>query len=350
MEFLENIEFKYGDCDTDRLPKRLIWDRSFKIDSKSMDPKNPNRGKYQHSPDYGIQVFTDGSLDPKDGIAGSGVNIGLGLIKLSYNIGEKSVFLAEIFAIKKACQWILHNRGDFKGKKVTIFCDSQAALKSLQKIEVTSKCVLRTIDLLNGLGNILSDLTLTWVRSHTGECSGNSVADDLANEGRLLPEVATDAPKTPWALIKSDLIKKVNAYWSFMWMQQNTCRQSKDFFPKVDYSRSFELLTLTRKQWSKIVALMTGHCGLARHLFLCSDPFDEESTPPTCPRCEEDDDTARHYFSQCPALYRIRQEIFGHAFMEPPFDDLKINKILQFMSRSKVQAMQWAAPNKEPIP
>merc|ERR1712016_487884 len=137
MEFLETIEFKYGNCDTDRLPKRLIWGRGYTIDTKSMDPKNKERGKYQHGAHNGdLQIFTDGSLDPKDGSTGSGVNIGLGLLGLKYNIGQKSVFLAEVYAIKKACQWMLRNIGEIRGKKVALFCDSQAALKALNEIEV----------------------------------------------------------------------------------------------------------------------------------------------------------------------------------------------------------------------
>ena len=103
MEFLETIEFKYGNCDTDRLPKRLVWGRGYTIDTKSMDPKNKERGKYQHGAHNGdLQIFTDGSLDPKDGSTGSGVNIGLGLLGLKYNIGQKSVFFGRSIRNQKS--------------------------------------------------------------------------------------------------------------------------------------------------------------------------------------------------------------------------------------------------------
>ena len=181
---------------------------------------------------------------------------------------------------------------------------------------------------------------------HTSDCEPNRVADELANQGRLMPEVEGDAPKTPWSLIKSDLVRQVNKYWSFKWMQQGTCRQSKDFFPEVDISRSFDIIGLSRKQWARVIGLFTGHNGMGRHVFLCSDPNDLESTPPTCPKCEEDDETSKHIMGYCPALHMLRRELFKESFIDPPFDDLRISKVLTFMTRSQIPALQWKPPQQ----
>ena len=104
---------------------------------------------------------------------------------------------------------------------------------------------------------------------------------------------------------------------------------------------------LSRKQWSKLVALTTGHNALKRHLFICADPDDLEAAPPTCDLCEEDDQTSAHYLGECPALAQLRWDIFGYPFLKPPFDDLPINKVIYYMSKAKVQAMNWQHNNAQ---
>ena len=49
--------------DTDRLPKRYIWDRNYIIDHHSMAMSNPKSGKFEYggSPDL-FQIFTDGII------------------------------------------------------------------------------------------------------------------------------------------------------------------------------------------------------------------------------------------------------------------------------------------------
>ena len=305
-----------------------------------MDPKNPRRGKFEYGggPDL-FQIFTDGSLH--EGIAGSGVNIALGAIQLSFNIGKKSVFQAEIFAIQKACQWLIKNNEEIRNKEVVIYSDSQSSLKALASVAVSSKCVLRTIYFLNGVAAKCKSLKLVWVRAHTGACAPNDVADRLANEGRLLPEAAPDAPKTPWSLIKSDLVNKTNIYWSWDWYHQPTCRQSKQFFPAIDKSRSFKIIMLNRMQFAKFTQLAVGHNGLAWFKDLSKNPDDEDTPPPICAVCNEDDQTSAHVLGACPAYALNRWEIFGQPFISPPFDDLKINLILRFMTETKLQPLQW---------
>ena len=223
---------------------------------------------------------------------------------------------------------------------MVIYSDSQSSLKALAGIAVTSKCVLRTIYLLNGVAAKCKSLKLVWVRAHTGDCVPNDVADRLANEGRLLPEVAPDAPSTPWSLIKSDLVKKTNKWWSWAWYHQPTCRQTKQFFPAVDKSRSFRIIMLNRLQFAKFTQLAVGHNGLAWFKDL-SKKEEDDVPPPICDVCYEDDQTSAHVLGACPAYAVNRWEIFGSPFISPPFDDLKINQILRFMTETKLKPLQW---------
>ena len=171
------------------------------------------------------------------------------------------------------------------------------------------------------MARLCDTLTLIWVRGHS-QCSQNNLADALANQGRLAPEIEADAPETPWSLVKEDLTKKVNAYWSWAWRMQDTCRQSKHFFPKADHIKSFKIVMLNRNQWAKVIGLTSGHNALRRHLFLCADPEDLETDPPTCDLCEEGDQTSAHYIGECPALAQLRWNVFGHPFLKPTFEDL----------------------------
>ena len=67
---------------------------------------NKNRGKFEYGggPDL-FQIFTDGSLH--EGKAGSGVNIEHGAIQLSYNIGNRTIFQAEICVVLPKLQHVV---------------------------------------------------------------------------------------------------------------------------------------------------------------------------------------------------------------------------------------------------
>jgi len=79
------------------------------------------------------------------------------------------VFQTEIYAILQcACENI---RRAYKNKRVLTFSNSQAALKVLGSLKVTSGLVAECLDALSALAN-LNEVTLAWVPGHRG-ISGN---------------------------------------------------------------------------------------------------------------------------------------------------------------------------------
>ena len=348
MEFLMNIDFSYGNgTNTDRMPQRLIWNRLFDIDKYSMAKENPNKGVYTHGPHNGhLQCHVDGSFDPATGVAASGVNIALGAIQLSYNIGQSSIYLAELFSIKKCLQWLLHNNDELSLQKdVTIFCDSQSVVKTLAKIQVSSKLVFKILDLLNAVARLSRSLKVVWIRAHVDDANlanPNGLADRLAKAGLCLPK-ADDSPLPPWGLVKADLVAKTNALWGRLWRSQPLGRQSKHWFPGPDANRSMKLLALNRKKYGKLCQLFSGHNSLLRHLHICT-PLDEQDLPtsPTCQRCGLDEDTSEHFIGDCEPLAALRMEIFGDHTLFKPFDNLEIHKVLSFMLRSQVTPLDWS--------
>ena len=77
------------------------------------------------------------------------------------------MFQAEVLAIREAAIYV-RERNDLNIKYVKFFSDSQAALKALNKKDVTSRIVWQTHDILNGLASKIRRCTLVWIKAHVG--------------------------------------------------------------------------------------------------------------------------------------------------------------------------------------
>jgi len=93
-----------------------------------------------------------------------------------------------------ACENI---RRAYKNKQILIFSDSQAALKALSSLKVTSALVAECLDVLSALAS-LNEVTVAWVPGHRG-ILGNEEADKLARQASatllLGPELALGIPR-----------------------------------------------------------------------------------------------------------------------------------------------------------
>ena len=89
-----------------------------------------------------------------------------------------TVFQADIFAVMAA---ILESIARcYNGRTITVFTDSQAALKALESVTVKSKLVLECLECLSELATHNS-VQLVWVPWHEG-ILGNERADELAKK------------------------------------------------------------------------------------------------------------------------------------------------------------------------
>ncbi len=299
-EFLQEIEFTEVECDFTTPYK--MWQKNYKLNEDSMDKGlPPNRHLFPC-------IYTDGSR--LNDSTGSGVVIyedGKIQMESPFYLGQhSSVFQGEVYAIKKAAEWIIDQRR--RNNLVDIYVDSQAALRALTSCTISSKLVAEAIELLNRAGE-QNFITLHWIKAHAGH-PGNERADEIAKMGaqdRSL--LGTDRPNVPSSMIKRSLKGKFTKKWNDLWQARIDCRQTKQWFPTVNPHKSFKLLQLDRTLFSHMVQLITGHNFLKRHESLVNDGDDDE-----CRLCLEDQETSYHVFAECPALAGIRRTVLGDIF------------------------------------
>ena len=91
-----------------------------------------------------------------------------------------------------------------------------------------------------------------------------------------------------------------------------------------------EILKRKRKTVQTLTQIITGHAHLRRHRYLMGMEDD-----PTCPRCNEEDETTEHYLVKCPAYAEPRYQTFGKAIMK--IEEMRgetVKSILCFVERT----------------
>ena len=255
----------------------------------------------------GYSVFTDGSK--MDTSTGSGVYIPDRNIKVSYRLPDNcSVFQAEILAIIKAAEIIEWNIE--VGQVVTIYVDSQAALKALTGHSVKSRLVSECKESLRGLvGNY--EIKLCWVPGHC-DIEGNEVADELARYGSSNLSLPIERSVKPpigyyFGLIRKWILGKSSSTWT----NRSDCRISRALWPDLDKAGTLLLLGLDKGTLRTVIGILTGHCHIRSRTFLW-----ERGTPDFCRLCEEEDETetVEHIICHCPRLCNLRVRWLGSQF------------------------------------
>ena len=262
-----------------------------------------------------IRCYTDGSrLDSRAG-AGAVVFEGKEIQEIfKQGIGDRSVFQAELQAIKLAAEFL---QGLY-GRDIKFRVDSQAAIKALGSDETSSELVNDTYNVLQEIST-RNDVTVEWIKAHVG-WPGNELADEAAKEGSKLDNTTTIQPpkRDLWAAIEGIMSRK----WRRRWEGIKTCRQTKYFYSGPDKGKSDELLNMTKNKISVLTRFLTGHVFLRRQNFI----VDHGCYPPrgwaSCRLCsegnleEDEDETPHHLITKCPALMVKRLETLGHRVLD----------------------------------
>jgi hypothetical protein len=132
-----------------------------------------------------------------------------------------------------ACEHLcLHEHNN---KDIHTHVDSQAALQSLIKSQITSKTVHQTVELLRELAG-RHTVTLQWVKAHVG-IPGNEMADEAAKAGsqsnRFTQMEIRNSRRTE---LKTFIKDARNLEWARLWADREgkDCRQIRLFFPTLN--------------------------------------------------------------------------------------------------------------------
>ena len=313
---------------TDKIAERMEWGKGYKVDLGSFDGKSPPMDD-----GFKYNIYTDGSRFM--GKVGSGLVVyehGNIIHKSNFTLNESStVYQAEVYAIKKAAEWI--QRRTF-WSKCLIHVDNQAALQALDMASITKESVLKTREALNEAHRVRrTRITLRWIKAHAGH-EGNEIADEQAKEGTTKGEILDDAPKLPLATRKKAIKELFHQKWNEYWMARKDCRQTKHWFPGLNKDNRTRVATVTRDIAGVLVQLITGHNYLKRHEAIVNGTDDNE-----CERCGEgEEESSLHVIGECPAYGRIRRERFGSHCLSPPLS-WSVKQVLGFLREASIELL-----------
>ena len=169
-------------------------------------------------------------------------------------------------------------------------------------MNVFSKTVWNTANSLNKLANKVKRVTLVWIKAHVGY-EGNKRADLLARESTESETKNTmhEANNHTKQRVKEQIYEE----WQSRWNTEPTCRQTKQFFPKIEKRNSAKILKLARSQLSTLISITTGHNNLSYHASIQDPTID-----PMCVLCGEERETFFHFVTTCPRLRESRESVF----------------------------------------
>jgi len=244
-----------------------------------------------------FHIYTDGSkVDWGVGAAA----VGVGVLRRMSLPKQASIFTAELYAIHLALNLIpeLHHRS------YVIFCDSLAALQSLQD-RYSPNCLSRKLQ--HRLHDLLRTTTieLCWVPGHAG-IPGNELADSTA-------KAACSLPSEPVMVHYEDIypILKNTLYtlWERRWDTYQTPLRTIKPTPG-----SWIPLTANRRREVLLHRLRSQHTRLT-HGYLMD--MDMARVPPPCPWCDNCILTIPHLLLDCVALHHVRRRCFP-TFVHSP--------------------------------
>lgn len=311
---------------TDRILPRVNLDHNFVVSIPTREEYTRAPPDLSPLPDSNvIHCYTDGSrLEER---AGAGIAIrGMGIeIDAYIPLGNHpTVFQAEIAAITETVME-LNSRG-LEDSNITIFSDSQAALRALTALKIRDKTVGDCVAALQ-LAGTRNTVHLKWIPGHAG-LEGNELADELAKKGsREHPGDNTPNVPVPFSAIRRGVETWVSELHGELWARLESCRQSKMMCPAPDRRRALDICNLARQDSRRVIQILSGHANLARHNHLMN-----KRPSPVCEDCKLGEETAFHHVATCPRYSWVRNKHMGHFLLEEAdLPRLRIKDLANFL-------------------
>ena len=276
--------------------------------TKRTDPPDKRLEAVQETlaelPPADCTAYTDGSAT--DGVenGGAGAVIYRGeteLRRIRTAAGRwTSSYRAEMTALDSALAYLKDDAVDPIPREVRICTDSQSALGRLKEGPAAQRDALADSvwTRLHELTDRGTRLTLQWVPGHAG-LPGNELADEVA---RAAADLDQDRAPVDLQSVRSRLRRHAHREWV------ERVQQTR-YFREVGPRRATpgERFGLSRRDCVETSRLRTGHSTLLagyRHRI-------GQQNSPTCPECEEEEETLIHLLNDCPARAQLRRRVFG---------------------------------------
>ena len=141
----------------------------------------------------------------------------------------------------------------------------------------------------------------------------------------------------PKGEVKAAIHQGIRDKWDQWWDRYKHARQTKFFYPTQNKSFGKEVMNFTRFQLSRYIQIVTGHNNLLYHRSNINPDIDQ-----TCRFCGVDKETFIHFFTDCPALWRAREEA-EHARPGGHLDFVNPTQLLNFSFSPRInQALENA--------
>lgn len=256
------------------------------------DPIDPDTFESYMKDQYpGFHIlYTDGSKQESPGASvSSGLYDCQGSMAISWKLNpEHSVIAAELFALKKALEYIQNQRHNN-----WIICTD--SLSSLQLLSNDVKSYRETTDDIKSYLRILNRsrcVKIHWVKGHSG-ISGNEIADRVASLGHTLNR------STLYILHKEEInnmiLRNFNKHWQECWVEDMLITGKGKHLGRIRNTTlsPTPVDTGSRVADVAIFRLRLGHAGLNKHLFRI-----KKADSSYCSYCNTEE-TIEHYLLEC---------------------------------------------------
>ena len=220
------------------------------------------------------------------------------------------MFQPEVYAIL-ACVYEIQMNARPE-KYVSIFSDSQVALKALQAAKTKSPLLQHCQEALNDSCCTQHVVGLYWVAGHAevqGNENTNKLARDISFQKFVRPELSLGFC---WQNIKRR-IKQVDNEHLVMWHSlSSNQRHPQTLISGPSPTTKTRFLYFNMTQSWVVIGLLTGHNTLRRHLHIMG-----LTNSPLCRRCGADKKTSAHIFVRVPSLGFTQTYLSGLLFLGP---------------------------------